>query len=995
MLVSSGTPTRESAASAYAPLPSDDARRRHAPTPRAKPQQPFWRPTTVAASLALVFLAAFTLHGPSPVSPSSLTHPVHPSDASLAPWERLHQLNADYNPAKEPFGTGNARLDLYRNEMLAAIRETFGNTSTMSVPMLYGEDEELLEAMLCHLDLGCSDFKPVPKRVFTHDEGNTSLGRLVEWQELSPNLFELQLSDNEDLRNWVSRRFASSSIPDLFDSLPSPAHQDNLSRFLALLTTGGLFTSPISHPLRSITDWSRTAIDITDRVLAPTYDPLSPPSLIVGVEWTGYMVKNALNPLFSRSAGLAFETFGATPGHPVLVDAVRSVWRSSKLVEAGKAEGDEGGGSVRADGRGVLHFDPGDVEREWTGAGVLTDAVARHLRTRWATSLTFISRSPVPVRIGDVLILPMGSLNARRTHFAKLLDWSVGRDFSPLSVEKDFVALEGFLTAPIILATLPALSSAQLALVSLRSDLPILVRQRAYHAFMVRTTAYHAHNGSRTRYPILEVSLDFDVPTSLDQPETDRLLVLQFSPVCESPEMGELAGELGEEEEGYFLEAGQMREVVYIAGADDGHNPMDCTLSLSLSSLSLSSIVSIRDCTVTLDLGMLPSTDEAFVGLRKKVAQCAKEGGFEVRVVRAPDVNLTPRSSRSPSTTLAPRDHPPAASSALERPRSTSLPILAASASHLLPARPKKRYSAPTASHDYDDHDSHVRKKSRSPPEREHDENRWKEQDDGLSECWQFVSRKNVEAEWSPGFSVRQFALLRSIAPLYPFPCPSFSQHETALLSFAPDPDKLPPLPERVGYNEDERWGRHEARERLAVEWVFREKVGRGRVDLSTTRQILLSPSLPLSYPIYHSLRFYLRTVAKLIDARDALREAYEYVGGEVLSARKGERGTRDPIERIERVVSELKDNPGRRLALFTTPSTPSSGGLITHPPSEFTTTNLGTGPLRRFGERLREICEWDEGARGRFAPWAKEREGERPGGKEGKWDQLSDDRNE
>ncbi|BGP10947.1 hypothetical protein JCM10049v2_006841 [Rhodotorula toruloides] len=525
-------------------------------------------------------------------------------------------------------------------------------------------------------------------------------------------------------------------------------------------------------------------------------------------------------------------------------------------------------------------------------------------------------------------------------------------------------ALHSCLTTPIALASLPALSSAQLALVSLRSDLPILVRQREYHAFMVRKTAYHAHNGPRTLDPILEVDLDFDLPPSLAELETDKLLVLPFSPVCESPEMAHEAGELvcerirgavkrgalsvsracvkwdggervedelvmrieegglrllreGEQDEGYFLEAGQIREVVYIAGGDDGHTSMDCTLSLSLSRLSLSSVVSIRDCTVTLELGMLPATDEAFVGSRKRVAQWAKEGGFEVRVVRAPDVNLTPRSSRSPSTTLPSRNH----ASALDRPRSTSLPIPAPSTSHLLPTRPKKRYSAPTASHDYHpdlDLDSHVRKKSRSPPDYEEnhrqDQER-EEEDDGLSECWRFVSRKNVEAEWSPGFYVRQFALLRSIAPLYPFPCPSFSQHETALLSFAPDPDKLPPLPERVRYEEEEGWGRHEARERLAVEWVFREKVGRGRVARQISPQRGKSsspPPLPLVHPSFAPLRTYLRTVSKLIEARDALREAYEYVGGEVLRERKGERGTRDPIERIERVVGELRDNPGR-----------------------------------------------------------------------------------
>ncbi|GAA6034839.1 hypothetical protein NBRC10512_006361 [Rhodotorula toruloides] len=413
MLASLGTPTKERTESAYAPLPSDEGGRRRAPTPRPKPQKPFWRPTTVAASLALVFLAAFTLHGPSTISPSSLIRPIQPSDASLAPWERLRQLNADYDPVKEPFGTGNARLDLYRNEMLAAIREMFGHTSATSVPMLYGEDEELLEDMLCHLDLGCSDFKPIPKRVFSHGEHDTALSQLLEWQDLNAELFELQLSNNEDLRTWAGRR----RTLHLADQPSPPTHRrlvSQRSRHHRPRPRAGL------RPALSSLTRRRHRMD-------------------------GYTVKNPLNPLFSRSAGLAFETFGATPGHPVLVDAVRSIWRSARLVEAGKDEGGKGEQSVRADGRGVLHFGPltGDAEREWAGAGVLTDAVARYLRTRWATSLALISRSPVPVRVGDVLVLPMGSLNARRTRFAKLLDWSVGRDFSPLSVEKDFVALEG------------------------------------------------------------------------------------------------------------------------------------------------------------------------------------------------------------------------------------------------------------------------------------------------------------------------------------------------------------------------------------------------------------------------------------------------------------------------------------------------------------------------------------------------------------------------
>lgn len=263
--------------------------------------------------------------------------------------------------------------------MLAAIRDTFGNTSTTSVPMLYGEDEGLLEDMLCHLDLGCSSFKPIPNRVFSHGPHNLGLSHLREWQQLNPDLAELQQSDNEDLRTWVARRFASSSIPDLFDSLPSPTYQDNLSRVLALLAIGGLFTETTTFPLQPVIDWSRAAVDITDPVLAPDYDPRSAPSLIVGVEWTGYTVKNRLNPLYSRSAGLAFSTFGAAPGHPVLADAVRSIRRSTRLVETAEKDARGGASSDTGPGHDVLHFHPStsEAEQEWTGAGVLTDALAR------------------------------------------------------------------------------------------------------------------------------------------------------------------------------------------------------------------------------------------------------------------------------------------------------------------------------------------------------------------------------------------------------------------------------------------------------------------------------------------------------------------------------------------------------------------------------------------------------------------------------------------
>lgn len=81
------------------------------------------------------------------------------------------------------------------------------------------------------------------------------------------------------------------------------------------------------------------------------------------------------------------------------------------------------------------------------------------------------------------------------------------------------------------------------------------------------------------------------------------------------------------------------------------------------------------------------------------------------------------------------------------------------------------------------------------------------------------------------------------------------------------------------------------------------------------TRQILLSPSLALRSPVFGALRTYLGAVAKVIEARDALREAYAYVAGEVIEVRRRDKGTKDPLERIARLVGELRDNPARRVA--------------------------------------------------------------------------------
>lgn len=57
-----------------------------------------------------------------------------------------------------------------------------------------------------------------------------------------------------------------------------------------------------------------------------------------------------------------------------------------------------------------------------------------------------------PVRIGDVLLLPVGALNARTSTWLKLVDWALGRNRTPLTDQEDCVVHRESLCCPLVLS---------------------------------------------------------------------------------------------------------------------------------------------------------------------------------------------------------------------------------------------------------------------------------------------------------------------------------------------------------------------------------------------------------------------------------------------------------------------------------------------------------------------------------------------------------------
>ncbi|GAA6004470.1 uncharacterized protein JCM10292_007086 [Rhodotorula paludigena] len=464
-------------------------------------------------------------------------------------------------------------------------------------------------------------------------------------------------------------------------------------------------------------------------------------------------------------------------------------------------------------------------------------------------------------------------------------------------------------TAPIELSSLFKLSPAELAVAALRADVAPLVRQRAFHVFLRRwKAAPEVHD----KDPILQSSLTFPLPSdeSVESLSPSELLLLQFNSRCTSVSLASAAAErflalahtahdrvrldpavallavqecrvergggrkewlekdkgmiLRVEEDGVSVvrreedkrallrfKAGDIQNFVYLAGADDGTDSMQCTLLLQLSRLSLGALTTFEatdEVRLVLDLGVLSAKDGAFCVMRATAARWAKERGFQCAVQRPP---LPPvRSDKVPAPTKALEglsSGGPSGSSAAGTRRASD-----GSTSEQEDAA-KKRVSDEGSS------SSRESKKRRSseasarsfdgPPERH---------------CgWQFVSDLPAEPEWNPGYFARQIALLSSIAPEVEIHAPNFA----------------PLAPRRPG------------------EATLKS------VDLNVTRRILFGNDYP-------DLASYAVLTSKVIKARDAVALGYDQVLQHRLYPRRTDSTCFDPIDKLIELVEKMRDNP-------------------------------------------------------------------------------------
>ncbi|GJN93289.1 hypothetical protein Rhopal_006336-T1 [Rhodotorula paludigena] len=547
-------------------------------------------------------------------------------------------------------------------------------------------------------------------------------------------------------------------------------------------------------------------------------------------------------------------------------------------------------------------------------------------------------------------------------------------------------------TAPVELSSLSKLSPAELALAALRPDVAPLVRQRAFHVFLRRwKAAPEVHD----KDPILQSSLTFPLPSdeSVESLSSSELLLLQFNSRCTSVSLASAAAErflalahtahdrvrlepavallavqecrversdrrnewrekddgmiLRVEEDGVSVvkreedkrallrfDAGDIQSFVYLAGADDGTDSMQCTLLLQLSRLSLGALTTFKaadEVRLVLDLGVLSAKDAAFCVMRATAARWAKEKGFQCTVQRPTQPPV--RSDKVPAPTKDPEGlssgRPSSSSSAGSR-RASDGSIR------------KQEHAAKKRDPDEGSSSSRDSKKRRSSEGSARSSDVPRKRHCG----WQFVSELPAEPEWNPGYYARQIALLSSIAPEVEILAPNFDPDELALLTRLADPAKLPVLPQHAADPNPDR--KHVPTERLGIEHIYHDTVK--SVDLNVTRRILFGNDYP-------DLASYAVLTSKVIKARDAVAVGYDQVLQHRLYPRRTDSTCFDPIDKLIELVEKMRDNPLYRRHILLD----ADGTLIRK--NLFNEIDIGVGPHRRFCRALAEIVKYEREA--------------------------------
>ncbi|EIW69886.1 hypothetical protein TREMEDRAFT_61657 [Tremella mesenterica DSM 1558] len=257
-----------------------------------------------------------------------------------------------------------------------------------------------------------------------------------------------ELMTDQEADQWMRKKLPDSRIELMWTSLPTGILRSDMIRYLLLLIHGGIYSDTDTALLKPPSDWGKGArlwrdglgwigdadkarIDAGEEV----DDVIGKPSVVVGIE-ADVGDRSDWYEWWPRPIQIVQWTMASAPYHPICLQALLRILHStahavqwshehrrnlkaltdlgmfrevSSLREVTVLSEPKGGGPV-----GVM---------AWTGPGVWTDAVLSYIRVRYGVQWTDLRELKEPLRIGDVMVLPVTGFSPGVGNFGSEPAW--------------------------------------------------------------------------------------------------------------------------------------------------------------------------------------------------------------------------------------------------------------------------------------------------------------------------------------------------------------------------------------------------------------------------------------------------------------------------------------------------------------------------------------------------------------------------------------------
>ncbi|ODN86100.1 hypothetical protein L198_07393 [Cryptococcus wingfieldii CBS 7118] len=248
--------------------------------------------------------------------------------------------------------------------------------------------------------------------------------------------WEWDLLTDKDAEKWVKKVLAGSRVRQVWDGLPSGILRSDMLRYLLLLLRGGIYSDTDTTLLKPPSKWGAppttppVLFNNGDGWLTPEQkerleageshdEVLGRASVVVGVE-ADVGDREDWYDWWPRPIQIVQWTMASTPSHPIALNALLRIlhatstaihWSHTQakvvkiLLDQGRYADAESLAQVTALNEPKNGGPVGVMA--WTGPGVWTDAVLSYLKVGWGMRWVDLKGLREPMRVGDVLILPV------------------------------------------------------------------------------------------------------------------------------------------------------------------------------------------------------------------------------------------------------------------------------------------------------------------------------------------------------------------------------------------------------------------------------------------------------------------------------------------------------------------------------------------------------------------------------------------------------------